>query len=212
MVKFIIVRHGFSLGNKEKRFTGQLDLPLDEIGYSQAESVAKYILDNFKIDVIYSSELCRAYDTALPLAKALGKEVKKINALNETDVGFWQGKTFEEIKKEYPEGYALYVASPGLCHFDGGECYADVRARVVRGFHHIAEENEGKTVFVATHGGVIRNLLAAWLDISLERITDVPRISNASITVAEYENGKATLLGINCTKHLEDKVTEVAVI
>jgi len=211
MVKFIIVRHGFSLGNKDGIFTGQLDVPLDEIGFAQAEAAAKYILENFTVDEIYSSELCRAYDTALPVAKALSKEVKRRKDLNEVDVGFWQGMTFDEVREKYPESLAIYETSPGLSHFDGGESYADVRKRAVRAFCKIAEKNEGKTVMVATHGGVIRNLLASWLDIPLERITDVPRASNASITVAEYVNGGATVTLMGFTEHLEDKTTEVKV-
>ncbi len=211
MVRFIIVRHGFSLGNKEKRFTGQLDLPLDEIGYAQAESVAKYILNNFKIDVIYSSELCRAYDTALPVAKALGLEVIKRKGLNEVDVGLWEGKFIDDVEKEFPESFALYKRSPGLSHFDGGESYAELRERVVEEFGKLAEENDGKTVLVAAHGGVIRNLLAAWLDIPGERIKEVPRAANASISIAEYEDGKAELKLIGYTDHLDDKTTEAGV-
>ena len=208
MVKFIIVRHGFSLGNKEGRFTGQLDVPLDEIGYAQAECAARHILDNFKIDVIYSSELSRAYDTALPVAKALGLEINRRKGLNEVDVGLWAGKLIDDVEKEFPESFALYKASPGLSHFDGGESYAELRERVVAEFHKLAEENEGKTVLVAVHGGVIRSLVAAWLDIPLERLTDVPRASNASITVAEYETGKAKLKLVGYTGHLENKATE----
>ena len=209
MVKFIIVRHGFSLGNKEGRFTGQLDVPLDEIGYAQAECAARYILDSFKIDVIYSSELSRAYDTAFPVAKALGLEVNKRKRLNEVDVGLWHGKLFEDVGKEFPESYALYKVSPGIFRFDGGESYAELRERVVAEFEEIARENDGKTVLVAAHGGVIRSLVAAWLDIPLERITEVPRASNASISVAEYEGGKAKFTLIGYTDHLGDKTTEV---
>lgn len=208
MVKFIIVRHGYSLGNKGNIFTGQMDVSLDERGFSQAKSVAKYVLENFQVDEIYSSELCRAYDTALPLAKALGKEIKKRKGLNEVDVGLWQGKTFDEIKVEYPENFEFYIRCPGLSRFDGGESYAEARERAVCEFRKIAEENEGKTVFVATHGGIIRNLIGAWRDIPLERLTDVPRVSNASVTLVEYENGKANIQSFNYTAHLEEKATE----
>ena len=211
MVKFIIVRHGFSLGNKEKRFTGQLDIPLDEIGYAQAELVAKYILDNFKIDAIYSSELSRAYNTALPVAKALGLEINKRKRLNEVDVGLWHGKLFEEVEKEFPESYALYKASPGLSCFEGGESYAEARDRVVAEFDKIASENEGKTVLVAAHGGVIKNLLAAWLGLPLERINEVPRVKNASISIAEYEGGKSKITLMSYIDHLGDMATETGI-
>ena len=90
MIKFIIVRHGFSCGNKEKRFSGQLDVSLDEIGYSQAKSIAEYVLSNFSVDRIYSSDLSRAYDTVKPVADALGQDVVKCRELREVDVGLWR--------------------------------------------------------------------------------------------------------------------------
>ena len=208
MVKFIIVRHGYSVANKGNIFTGQLDVSLDEIGYEQAETTCEYIFRNFEVDEIYSSDLSRAYDTALPLAKRLGKDVKRRKDLNEVDVGLWQGKTFDEAKREFQESYAVYIASPGLSCFDGGESYADAQQRALREIHKIAEENEDKTVMVATHGGIIRTLLSAWLGIPLERLTEAPRVSNTSISVVEYEGGKANILLYGYTGHLENKTTE----
>ena len=205
MVKLIIVRHGYSVANKGHIFTGQLDMPLDEVGYEQAELVGKYVLENFSVDEIYSSDLSRAYNTALPVAKALSKEVKKVKELREVDVGLWGGKTFDEAKEEFPESYARYVECPGLSHFDGGESYAMARERISECFERIAAENEGKTVMVVAHGGVLRNLFGAWQGVSLARLTDMPRLSNASVTVAEYDNKnkKANILLYGYTGHLE---------
>ena len=70
MVTFLIVRHGFSASNVQATFTGQLDAPLIEKGFLQAEVVSKYIYDNYKVDAIYSSDLSRAVDTITPLSKA----------------------------------------------------------------------------------------------------------------------------------------------
>ena len=77
MTDLVILRHGYSEGNKEKRFSGQMNVPLDNVGKNQAESVAKFIADNFKVDAIYSSDLSRAYDTVKPLADKLGLEIVK---------------------------------------------------------------------------------------------------------------------------------------
>ena len=68
MVKFIIVRHGYSVFNKERRFTGHVDAPLDERGIEQAKRNAEYVIANYKIDCIYSSDLSRAYHTVKPIA------------------------------------------------------------------------------------------------------------------------------------------------
>ena len=78
-------------------------------------------------------------------------------------------------------------------------------------FDEIAKENEGKTVVVATHGGVIRTLRAAWDNISPEYIKDIPHVPNASLTIAEYDNGAVNWITIGDTEHLTNKTTEEGV-
>lgn len=211
MVTFLLIRHGFSLGNKEKKFSGQMDVPLDDVGHAQAESIAEYISKNFKVDSIYSSDLSRAYHTALPLAKVLNLQVNTDKNLREVDVGKWQGKLIEDVKKEFPESFEKYRANPGLSRFNGGESYLDAMERGVRTIAEIAEENPDKTIVVATHGGIIRTLRAAWTNTKPENIKDIPHVPNASVTVAEYDDGKVTLKAIGYTDHLSDKTTEEGV-
>ncbi len=211
MVKFLIIRHGFSMGNKEKRFSGQMDVALDDIGQAQAKSIAKYIAENFKVGAIYSSDLIRAYDTVKPLADALNIPVNKLFTLREVDVGDWEGKLIEDVKKEFPVSFELYRTNPGVSRFDGGESYADAMERGKLTFEKIAELNQGKTVVIATHGGIIRTLRAAWTNTTLENIKAIPHVPNASITIAEYDSGKANLTTIGYTGHLENKTTEEGV-
>lgn len=211
MVYFIIIRHGYSTGNKEKRFSGQMDVPLDNIGLSQAKSIAEYIIENFKVDSIYSSDLCRAYETVKPIADALELPIHRCKKLREVDVGKWQGMLIEDVKKEFPESFELYRQNPGISQFDGGESYADVMIRGKLAFEKIAEENEGKTVVVATHGGVIRTLRASWNNIPAERIKDIPHVPNGSVTIAEYDKGNINWIQIGYIEHLTDKTTEKGV-
>lgn len=211
MVTFIIVRHGYSKGNKEKRFSGQMDVPLDEIGLSQAEAVAQYITENFKIDKIYSSDLSRAVDTVKPIAQKLGIPVNKVKELREVDVGEWQGLLIETIKEQYAESFEIYRQNPGLARFDGGESYKELMDRSLVAFDKIAKENDGKTILVGTHGGVIRTLRAGWNNIPLENIKEIPHVPNASITVAQYDKGKINWLKIGYNDHLTEKTTEEAI-
>ena len=106
------------------------------------------------------------------------------------------------MEKEFPESYATYKATPGLSHFDGGESYAELMVRACATFKKIAEENDGKTVAVVTHGGVIRTLFAAWNGISLEQIGGLLHFPNASVTVAEYDGGKVKFLQEGYDGHL----------
>lgn len=211
MVKFIIVRHGYSEFNKENRFSGQADVGLDEIGHSQARSVATYVLAHYPIDRIYSSDLCRARDTARPVAEALCLPIIEEKGLRELDVGEWEGLPIARVAEEYPDSFALYKANIGLARPDGGESYPEMAQRVAATFAKIAEENEGKTILVATHGGVVRTLRCAWLGIPKEEYHTIPHVPNASITVAEYVDGKGTFTQIGVNDYLEEKTTEQGV-
>ena len=208
MTKLILIRHGFSCGNKEKKFSGQLDVSLDEIGYLQAEEISQYVINNFKVDTIYSSDLSRACDTVTPLAKALNLPVHTLKELREVDVGEWQGMLIEEVKEKYPESFNLYKAKPGVAQFDGGESYKLMLDRVNPAIEKIVKENDGKTVVIGTHGGVIRVLRSAWQNIPLENIETIPHVPNASVTVVEFidDNPNLRLIGFN--DYLSNRTTE----
>lgn len=208
MTKLILIRHGYSCGNKEKRFSGQIDLPLDAEGYQQAEQAAQYILENFKVDAIYSSDLCRAVDTVKPIADVLHLPIHAHKELREINEGIWQGMRQEDVKAQYPEQYAFYKANLGLMQFEGGECYATMLERLLPMIEKIVKENEGKTVVIGTHGGVIRGLLSVWLGVPLERVLDVPRVPNGTVTVVECEGKQATVLQLGYSGHLERRTGE----
>lgn len=208
MVTLLIIRHGFSLGNKQKIFTGQLDVPLDDAGRAQARSIADYVLQNFQVDGIYSSDLCRACDTVAPIADALGLPVVKTPSFREINEGNWQGMTFDELASAFPEKFALHKENPSVGYYDGGESYADVFARGSLALEQIAWEYDGKTVVIGTHGGFIRALLHGFRHIPTEKLKVTPPVPNGSVTVAQYENGKLTLVQTGYTGHLTDKTTE----
>ncbi len=208
MTKIILIRHGYSLGNKEKKFTGQLDLPLDAVGFVQADSIRDYILKEYKVDKIFSSDLQRAYDTVKPLADALQLDVVTSKALREFDVGLWSGVAIEEVKNKFPAEFEVYKNTPGMFRFPNGENYEEIQKRAVEFITDIAEENKEKTIVVGTHGGVIRVLRALWTDTPLSEIQKIAHVSNASVTIAEYENGKFSLKEVGITDHLSEKVSE----
>ena len=211
MTRIILVRHGYSEGNKEKRFSGQMDVPLSQVGQRQAEQMSEYVLENYDVHAVYASDLCRAYDTVKPIAQALGLTVQAREALREVDVGLWQGMLIEDVRVKYPESFSLYRSKPGLARFDGGESYGDMLARVLPEIQRIAEKNEGKTVIVGTHGGVIRVLRAFWMGIPMEEIETIAHVPNGSITAVEYEKCKASITIAGFCDYLSERVTEEGV-
>ena len=213
MVKFVIIRHGYSVSNKERMFAGQMDVKLDELGLSQAEDTAKYILENYKIDAVYSSDLSRAVDTAKPLANALGLPIITYKELREISAGCWEGMYIKEVKSEYPKEFSKWANDVGNARCGDGETTAELIERGRKIFKKIAHENDGKTVAVATHGGLIRAVRCMWLGISLDDMKDIPHVANASITEVLYDNDtdNAELTLIGYSEHLNDKVTEFSV-
>ena len=208
MTELLFVRHGYSEGNRGHRFSGQRDFPLDEAGRRQALELAGYLRTAFAVDAIYASDLCRAIDTIRPLAEALSLPVRPMKELREIDVGLWEGVLREEVAQRYPESHAIYLNTPGLVRFDGGESFAEMRDRALAAVERIVAENEGKTVVIATHGGVIRALRTLWENIPLAEMGRIPHVANASVTVVRYEGEAATLVAAGISDYLTEKITE----
>lgn len=204
MVKIIFLRHGYSMFNKTKQFTGHLDIALEPEGYEQAKDACRYIYDTYKVDKIYSSDLVRAVETVRPLADKLGLDIIKTELLREMNLGKWQGEYIEEIPKLYPEDYKRYRESTGKVRVPGGESYEDMVERVKKLVAMICASDDTKTVVCATHGGFTRAML--WSVYGTDTaLKDVPIIPNASITVVNYENGKGTLELLGYNEYLSDK-------
>ncbi len=199
MVKIILVRHGFSVYNRESRFSGQIDVELNEQGVLQAKETAEYVVKNYKIEKIYSSDLVRAKKTAELVSGALDLPVIYDKDLRELDVGEWGGLTFDETRAKYPEEFKLYTTNFGRAKPVGGERIVDFIDRVEKVIHKIAKESDGKTVLISTHGGVVRSVKCAFDKVNIDDVHFVPRIANSSISILEYENGtgKMTLYGYN---------------
>ncbi|MBQ4630215.1 MAG: histidine phosphatase family protein [Clostridia bacterium] len=204
MVKIIFVRHGYSQYNKTKQFTGQLDVPLEPEGYEQARDSSRFILKNYDVDAIYSSDLSRAVETVKPIADALGLEIKKTPELREINLGKWQNHFIDDVPKLFAEDYAKYCDGTGTGRATDGESYADVKVRALRVMNEISSLYDGKTVVAATHGGFLRAMLWALQDGNV-LLKDVPIVPNASMTVVNFENGKGTVEVFGYNDYLTSK-------
>ncbi len=203
MVKFILVRHGFSQYNNEKRFTGQTDVPLDESGLLQANDTSEYILKNFQIDCIYSSDLSRAIQTVRLVSETLKLPIYKRPELRELFLGNWEGESMDLLAKKYGEDYRDYIYDPKPIH--GGESYAVLMKRAKKIIEEIASENEGKTVLVSSHGGFLRALLCVWYEMKPSELKNVTTIPNSSVSVVNINDGKPEFVYIGYDKHLKVK-------
>lgn len=208
MTQLILIRHGLSVTNQAKRYTGQWNVELAPEGLEQAERTAAYVAANYKVDAIYSSDLLRTCQTVQPLANRLGLPIQTCRDLREIDVGLWQGMLFEDIKKVYPEDYARNIANPACFHFPGGEDYTALTRRAGDAVLRIAAANEGKTVVIASHGGTMRALLNRWSGHGVERLFEIAPVPNCCILCAVYENGSIRVLQQPSVAHLEASVPD----
>lgn len=151
MTEFLLIRHGQTDWNLEGKYTGQSDIPLNETGKAQAHMAAAQ-LQSTPPDVIYSSDLIRAYDTARIIADGLQMEIHQDPRLREIHQGVWEGLHFDEIKarfaKEFAEreDYPLEVAPPG------GETVGQVQARVLEALQEITKKHPQARVAIVSHG------------------------------------------------------------
>lgn len=209
MTTLIIVRHGFSLSNKDNTFTGQLDIPLSEVGYKQAELCSDYILNTYKVDAIYSSDLSRAQDTIKKVSEKTGLPVQTEKALREIYGGEWEGMTSTAIYEQYPEMQDKWAHDIGRCRCPDGESLEETGARAYAKLLEIAKKEKGKTVVVATHAGVIRSVECIIRGYGADRMKEVEWVSNASVTELFFDGEKFTEGKIGYDEYLSGIKTEL---
>lgn len=197
------IRHGQSLGNMKKTFLGHTDLDLSDLGYRQAECTAKY-LNNISIDTVYSSDLLRAYNTCNEFLKLSGKTAVKDQKLREIYAGDWESMTFDELQIKFKDSYNVWLTDIGNSRPDGGESVKELSERVVSRITEITKENEGKTVAIFTHATVIRSFFNFAYGNSVAEMKNLPWSTNASVSVARYDNGKFEVLEHSIDAHLSE--------
>ena len=205
--KIILVRHGQSLGNLTRCFVGQGYAPLTELGHRQAQATAEF-LDRYKIDVIYSSDLIRTYQTAEHTAERQKLDIIKDEGLREIFAGKWEGMPYDEISKVYPDIYNTWMTDTGNAALPGGEQVADMRDRVNSCIDKIVEQNRGGTVAVFTHATPIRVMRSVWQHEPVTRINAYGWVSNASVSEVDYHrDGSTDIIKFGYDEHLSDMLT-----
>lgn len=210
MTTVYFVRHGESESNLITQFAGSLDMPLTEKGREQAELTAAH-LQRMPLAAVYASDLCRAYDTGLAIAKKQQIPIQGMRQLREIFAGEWEGKTYAQLEEEYPDSYGVWRNQIGLAVCPGGESVADLQRRVSRCVEALVHRHPGEAICIATHATPIRVMECLWTDTPLKEMHTIPWVSNASITVAEYDtDGKAQLLTRDFHRHLGGLSTKLA--
>lgn len=200
-MRLLLVRHGESEWNALGRLQGQADPPLSELGRRQAAHVAARLCDE-GVDVIVSSDLERARETAAPLARIVGLEVEPREDLREVDLGSWTGVSREQVVRDAPELWRRWRVE-GIEGWDGGERYTEAMARVSGAVASLAAAHQDRTVVAVSHGGSIRLATCHLLGMSVDQLGRIMSIGNTSITEFHVEaDGTGRLVRLNDSAHL----------
>jgi 2,3-bisphosphoglycerate-dependent phosphoglycerate mutase len=188
LTTILLARHGETDWNREQRFQGHADPPLNEHGKAQARELAETLADE-PLDALYSSPLRRARETAEIVGGRLGLAVELKGGLREVDLGSWSGLTRTQVEELFPEGFRRWLDyGPG---WDDGETYEQMGGRVVATLHELAAAHPEGRVLVVTHAGPVRAAVATSRGISIDdarRLT--PTILNCAVTAVAVEDGR----------------------
>jgi 2,3-bisphosphoglycerate-dependent phosphoglycerate mutase len=184
----VMVRHGETDWNRDNRFQGHADPPLNDTGRAQALTLACGIQGE-RFGAVYTSPLRRAHETAAILGAQLGLEPIRDPALMEVDVGSWSGLTRTEVEERFPAGYSRWLEYGD--GWDDGETYDELGTRVVSGLLAIAARHQGADVLAVTHGGPIRSALAAAEGVPFEDARrSINVIGNCAVVRLAVREGK----------------------
>lgn len=188
MLKIYFARHGQTEWNKAGILQGYLNSNLSEEGIEQAKTLA-LSLKGVEFDHIYSSDLTRAYDTAMFVAKDRGMEVEKMEEFKEKHFGIWQGMKITDVMEKYPEQSDAFFNNPAEYKHEeiGSESLEESLERMIKGVEIIREKHNNETILVVSHGTVLQ-LYFNYLDGKhIHELREGEIMSNSSFRVIEFE-------------------------
>ncbi|MBB0969346.1 histidine phosphatase family protein [Dietzia aerolata] len=200
--RILLARHGQTPLSVDRRYSGQGDPQLTELGVGQAERTAARLAAQPHLAAVVSSPLGRCLATAERVAEAAGVPLVVDEDLIETDFGEWEGLTFREAAERDPDVHSQWLGDTTVTP-PGGESFAAVRERVERGLHRIVSERPGGIVAVVSHVTPIKMAIRAGLnagdDLLFRLHLDLASVSD----VRFYPDGPASVHLVNDTSHLD---------
>ncbi len=204
VTKLYLVRHGQSAGNAEGRFGGHSPTPLSELGMQQAELTARFLAREH-IDVIYTSDLYRAVQTAEPLAKLLDLPIIKTPDFRERNVGVLEGLTFDESKEKHPQDYYALVNRDIQHIITSGESYRHLLQRATGALREIFTIHRGERIAIFSHTGTICYLTLFLMGAIHRRTKQTPWLVTSNCGINRFEirgRNNVRVLAVNDTRHL----------
>ena len=202
--RIILVRHGETEWNREGRFQGQIDIPLNKNGKKQALSAASYLSD-ICFNKAFSSAMKRPYETAQIILNNQKLNILKIEELVEISHGLWEGKLENEIKENWPKLLNDWHQNPEIVKMPEGESIKEVSERSIAAWQRICDnQNEDDISLVVAHDAVNKTLICKILGLNYSNIWMIKQ-GNGGITVIDIfhdPNKDNVVSALNITTHL----------
>lgn len=204
MPKIILVRHGQTDYNLQRRYQGSVDIPLNATGISQAEALRPR-LAKIKLDAAYCSDLTRTRQTAALILEKhpSGLAAKPTPLIREISGGLFEGLTYEQMQSQFPEDLPKWEADRYNYRAPQGENLQAVEIRLREFLDIVAKEQigENRNVLVVAHGGIVSTLMCLLMQMKLNNLWQW-RVDTCSLTVADLYPEGAILSLFNDTAHL----------
>lgn len=198
--RLLLVRHGTTVHSHQRRFSGVNSLPLDDHGRAQADGIARHIARGAAVDVVCSSPLRRAQETATAIAAQFGIGVETVDELVEMEFGDWEGLTLAEAHAKWPDAITDWLAGQDIAP-PGGESFGAVEQRVLPAVEKIVERHRGKRIAVVSHITPIKTVLRTCLAAPKQTMFKF-HLDTASLSIVDYyADGTTSVRLINNCEH-----------
>ncbi len=189
MTTVVLLRHGETDWNANRRLQGWAPTPLNDRGREQATSAGGHLVSTYEFDSVVASDLRRTRETAELVCESVEPDPDFEKAWRERDFGVYQGLTYETMFEEYPEfdvgqsGEAALGITP-----ERGESLLDLRERVLDGFERLLDEATGETVLVIAHGGPLYAVFSSVKNLDYATAIDESSQNNCAVNELRYED------------------------
>ena len=197
----IVIRHGETMWNRDRRMQGTNDTILSDVGRAQAQALGRRLKDH-KFCALYSSDQSRARDTAHAIAEHTGREIIVDARLQERRFGIFEGLLAEEIRARFPEEHSRFASRDPDYEVPGGESARSFTQRCIGCLAEIAGRHPGEEVVVVSHGLVLDALYRAAHGLEHGAPRPVPLI-NASVNLFGYGSSAWRMVVWGDVTHLE---------
>jgi probable phosphoglycerate mutase len=201
MTDFVFIRHGETDWNRQQRWQGHADIPLNEVGLAQAARLGERLAGE-RADMLVSSDLTRARQTAQPLAEAWQATPVLESGFREQGFGIFEGLDAPTIKAQHADLWVRWLEHSADFAPPGGESLRQFHARVIAAVQAAAERHPGRTLVVVTHGGVLDMLWRTVHGLPLDglRACEIP---NTGINRLRWTNGTLDIVQWADAGHLQ---------